>query len=422
MRKKASIRKITAREILDSRGNPTVEATIHAGFASATAAVPSGTSTGKHEAHELRDGDPNRYYGLGVKKAVQNVERVIAPKLLGLDPQEQAKIDRIMIELDGTGNKSRLGANAILAVSLAVAKVAAQLEGKPLYYYLSQGRGKLLPVPVMNVINGGRHAGTDLKIQEFMVIPGGAKTFSESLRFGAEIYQTLKLLIQKRHGKKSINVGDEGGFAPPFSDTIEALETLHQAVTEAGYAAGKDVYLGIDAASSEFYENGSYDIDGELRSPEELMEFYNGLVDRFPIRYIEDPFEEEDFEHTAELTKKIGSNVQVVGDDIFVTNTERLKTGIQIGAANTLLLKVNQVGTLTEAIEAAALASNNGYGVVTSHRSGETNDTTIADVAVGLNCGRIKTGAPCRGERTAKYNRLLRIEEELGSGARFASY
>lgn len=420
--KRPRIRRITAREILDSRGNPTVEATIHVGITSATAAVPSGASTGKHEAHELRDGDPRRYHGLGVKNAVRNVESVIAPRLLGLDPHNQKRIDRIMIELDGTSNKSRLGANAILAVSLAVAKVAAQLDRKPLYDYLSQGKGRLLPVPVMNVINGGRHAGTDLKIQEFMVIPGGAKTFSESLRFGAEIYQTLKRLIQTRHGKKSINVGDEGGLAPPFANTIEALEILHQAVTEAGYAAGKDVYLGIDAASSEFYENGSYNIDGESRSPEELMEFYRGLVDRFPIRYLEDPFEEEDFEHTAELTKKIGGTVQVVGDDIFVTNIERLKTGIQIGAANTLLLKVNQIGTLTEAIEAAALASNSGYGVVTSHRSGETNDTTIADLAVGLNCGRIKTGAPCRGERTAKYNRLLRIEEELGGRARFASY
>jgi enolase len=415
------ITRITAREILDSRGNPTVEASVYAGDVSERAAVPSGASTGKHEAIELRDGDPKRYRGLGVLKAVQNVEKLIAPKLRGLDPREQSRIDRLMIELDGTPNKSRLGANAILAVSLAAAKLAAKLDGKSLHSYLSKGRGRTLPVPVMNVINGGKHAGTELKIQEFMVIPARAKRFSESLRMGAEIYHSLKNVIQSKHGSQSINVGDEGGFAPPLNRTTEALDLLIQAISEAGYSPGSDVFLGLDAASSEFYENETYRIDGETKSPMELMEFYLQLIDKYPIRYLEDPFEQEDFQDTAQLTKKVGARVQVVGDDIFVTNLARLKRGIDAGAANSLLLKVNQIGSLTEAMEAAKMAMDNGYGVVTSHRSGETADTTIADLAVALNCGRIKTGAPCRGERTSKYNRLLQIEQELGARGRFAS-
>jgi enolase len=416
------ITRITAREILDSRGNPTVEASVYAGDVFERAAVPSGASTGKHEAIELRDGDPKRYRGLGVLRAVQNVEKLIAPKLRGLDPRQQSRIDRVMIELDGTPNKSRLGANAILAVSLAAAKLAAKLDGNSLYSYLSKGRGRTLPVPVMNVINGGKHAGTELKIQEFMVIPARAKRFSESLRMGAEIYHSLKRVIQSKHGRQSINVGDEGGFAPPLNKTTEALDLLIQAISEAGYSPGSDVFLGLDAASSEFYENERYRIDGETKSPIELMEFYLQLIDKYPIRYLEDPFEQEAFQDTAQLTKKIGARVQVVGDDIFVTNLARLKRGIDAGAANSLLLKVNQIGSLTEAMEAAKMAMDSGYGVVTSHRSGETGDTTIADLAVALNCGRIKTGAPCRGERTSKYNRLLQIEQELGARGRFASF
>ena len=413
------ITRVKGREILDSRGNPTVECIISAGEVSATAAVPSGASTGTHEALELRDHDSRRYDGMGVLKAVDNVNKTIGPKIKNLDPRHQAKIDELMIKLDGTPNKSRLGANAILAVSLAVAKVSAQLEGVPFYRYLSRGRGRTLPVPVMNVINGGKHAGTGLKMQEFMVIPTGGKTFGESLRMGAEIYHRLKAVIQSKHGRQATNVGDEGGFAPPIDKTEEALELAQQAISEAGYVPGKEVFIGFDAASSEFYEEGTYTLDGERKSPDELMEFYVRLTQKFPILYIEDPFEQEDFEHTTQLTKKIGSAVEVVGDDLFVTNISRLKMGIGTGAANALLMKVNQIGSLTEAIDAAKLASRNHYGVVTSHRSGETEDTTISDLAVALNCGQIKTGAPCRGERTAKYNRLLRIEAELGSKARF---
>ena len=420
MPRKFGITKVRGREILDSRGNPTVEVVVWAGDVRSRAAVPSGASTGKREALELRDGDPKRYNGLGVLKAIQNIEKVIAPKIRGFDPREQDKIDQLMIDLDGTPNKSRLGANAILAISLAVAKLASKLDDVPLYKHLSKNKGRTLPVPVMNVINGGKHAGTRLRIQEFMVIPANAKSFSESLRTGTEVYHSLKRVIQAKHGKLAINVGDEGGFAPPIAATAEALEMLMEAIAEAGYAAGKDVLLGFDAASSEFFENGSYTIDDQTKSAEQLTEFYLGLIDRFPIRYIEDPFEQEDFEHTAEFTRKVAGKVEVVGDDIFVTNVSRLKRGIDVGAANALLLKVNQIGTLTEAMDAARLATKNRYGVVTSHRSGETEDTTIADLAVALNCGQIKTGAPCRSERTAKYNRLLRIEEELGGKSIFA--
>jgi enolase len=407
------------REILDSRGNPTVECIAFAGEVSATAAVPSGASTGIHEALELRDRNSKRYSGLGVLTAIDNISKMIGPTIRNLDPRYQSKIDELMIRLDGTPNKSRLGANAILAVSLAVAKLSARLEGVSLFHYLSKGRGRTLPVPVMNVINGGKHAGTGLKMQEFMVIPTGPGTFSDSLRTGAEIYHKLKAVIQSRHGRQATNVGDEGGFAPPINTTHEALELLLDGISEAGYVAGKDVFLGFDAASSEFYENGTYMLDGEKKSPGELMDFYQQIAQEFPVLYIEDPFEQEDFEHTAQLTRKIGSSVEVVGDDLFATNAARLRRGIEEGAANALLMKVNQIGSLTEAINAAKLASRNHYHVVTSHRSGETEDTTISDLAVALNCGQIKTGAPCRGERTAKYNRLLRIEEELGSKARF---
>jgi enolase len=414
------ITKVSGREILDSRGNPTVEAAAYSDDICERAAVPSGASTGTHEALELRDGDQKRYAGLGVLKAVRNIEEVIAPKLKGLDPRQQSNIDHAMIDLDGTPNKSRLGANAILAVSLAVAKLASRLKGKPLYGYLSDGNGTTLPVPAMNVINGGKHAGTELKVQEFMVLPAGAKSFTEALRFGTEIYHKLKHVIESKHGKLAINVGDEGGFAPPLNRTLGALEILSQAISEAGYAAGKDVFLGFDAASSEFYRSGRYQIDGKELSAEQLGDFYEQLIDRFPIRYIEDPFEQEDFDHTAQFTRKMGSRVQIVGDDIFVTNVSRFQKGIDTGAANALLLKVNQIGTLTEALDAAKLAFANHYKVVVSHRSGETWDTTISDLAVALNSGQIKTGAPCRGERVNKYNRLLSIERELGSKAHFA--
>jgi len=419
MPKTNRITRLVGREILDSRGNPTVEAVVSAGEVSATAAVPSGASTGVHEALELRDKGSKRYNGLGVLTAINNIEKIIAPKLKGLDPRQQARIDELMIRLDGTTNKSGLGANAILAVSLAVAKLASLLEGVWFFNYLSKDKGRTLPVPVMNVINGGKHAGTDLRMQEFMVIPTGAKSFSESLRIGAEIYHALKGVIQSRYGKLAINVGDEGGFAPPLTKTREALDLLLRAISEAGYSAGKDAFIGMDAASSEFYEDGGYTLDGESKSPEQLIDYYTQLVQEFPILYIEDPFEQEAFEHTAQLTKRIGNSVEIVGDDIFVTNVTRFKKGIDLGAANALLMKVNQIGSLTEALNATKLAFSSHYNVVTSHRSGETEDTTISDLAVALNCGQIKTGAPCRGERTAKYNRLLRIEEELGSKASF---
>jgi len=396
-----------------------VECTVSAGDVSATAAVPSGASTGTHEALELRDHDPKRYGGLGVLHAVENINKVIGPKIKGFDPRVQSKIDDLMIRLDGTPNKSKLGANAILAISLAVARLSAQLDGVSLYRYLSKGKGCTLPVPVMNIINGGKHAGTGLRMQEFMVIPANAGSFRDSLRMGAEIYHRLKAVIQSKHGKLAVNVGDEGGFAPPIDKTEEALELAMQAISESGYSPGKDVFVGFDAASSEFYEDGAYILDGGRKTPDELMDFYLQLTQKFPILYIEDPFEQEDFEHTAQLTKKIGNSVEVVGDDIFVTNIVRLKKGIETGAANALLMKVNQIGSLTEAIKTSKIALGSHYGVVTSHRSGETEDTTIADVAVALNCGQIKTGAPCRGERTAKYNRLLRIEEELGAKAKF---
>ena len=396
-----------------------MECTVSAGDVSATAAVPSGASTGTHEALELRDHDPKRYGGLGVLHAVENINKVIGPKIKGFDPRVQSKIDDLMIRLDGTPNKSKLGANAILAISLAVARLSAQLDGVSLYRYLSKGKGCTLPVPVMNIINGGKHAGTGLRMQEFMVIPANAGSFRDSLRMGAEIYHRLKAVIQSKHGKLAVNVGDEGGFAPPIDKTEEALELAMQAISESGYSPGKDVFVGFDAASSEFYDDGVYTLDGGRKTPDELMDFYLQLTQKFPILYIEDPFEQEDFEHTAQLTKKIGNSVEVVGDDIFVTNIVRLKKGIETGAANALLMKVNQIGSLTEAIKTSKIALGSHYGVVTSHRSGETEDTTIADVAVALNCGQIKTGAPCRGERTAKYNRLLRIEEELGAKAKF---
>ncbi len=411
------ISNIRGRWILDSRGNPTVEAdlyTLGGGFG--RAAVPSGASTGSHEALELRDGG-KKFHGKGVEKAVRNINEIIAKELVGLDSRNQALVDMTMIRLDGTPNKSRLGANAILAVSLANAKAAADTYGLMLFQYLGGTRARTLPVPLMNIINGGKHAGNELKIQEFLIVPVGADRFSDALRIGSEVYHSLKSYLKEKYGPSAINVGDEGGFAPPMKKTREALDALVAAIKEAGYEPGVDVMLALDAAATEFFdkEKGVYIIDGQEMTREQLLEFYRKLIEEYPIVSLEDPFHEEDFEGFAVAARELP--VQVIGDDIFVTNVERLKKGIEMGAANALLLKVNQIGSLTEAMEAARLAMENKYAVVVSHRSGETEDTTISHIAVALNCGQIKTGAPARGERTAKYNELLRIEEFLGRSA-----
>ena len=422
MKNSYAISKMKAREILDSRGNPTVEVDVITESGNiGRAAVPSGASTGRYEALELRDGG-KRYHGKGVLKAVNSVNEIIAPALKGLDVRSQEEIDKKMIELDGTPNKSKLGANAILAVSLATARAAANALKIPLYKYLSKNKDELLlPVPLMNIINGGKHAGNKLNIQEFMIIPHGGKTFKETLRIGVEIYHTLKRILEKKYGKSAINVGDEGGYAPPMEQTTEALEALIKSIEEAGYTPRKEVSLGLDAAASEFYdeERGKYYLDQRSLTVDELIEYYTQLVETYPIISIEDPFQEEDFETFAEFTKKLGNKVQIVGDDLFVTNTRRLEKGIQVGAANALLLKVNQIGTLTEALEAAKTAFRHDYAVIVSHRSGETEDPFIADLAVALCTGQIKTGAPARSDRTSKYNQLLRIEEELGEKASF---
>ena len=411
------IEAVWAREVLDSRGNPTVEAEITVAGHKVRAIAPSGASTGSWEAHELRDGDA-RFGGKGVLNAVNNVRTEIAKAIVGMDPADQRAVDEAMIELDGTDNKKRLGANAIIATSLAVAKAGSMVDGVPLYQHIGDN-GVTLPVPMLNIINGGKHAGGNLKIQEFMIIPAGAKSFSECLRMSSEVYMSLKLLLKKKYGVGAINLGDEGGFAPPLDTSAEAMETILSAVSDAGYAPGKDVFLALDAASSEFYNDGVYDVDGMKLSAGELADHYKKLTETYPLISIEDPFFEDDFETTSELTKKIGSNVQIVGDDLFVTNTKRLSKGIDVGAANALLLKVNQIGTVTEAGDAAQMSFDNGYSVVVSHRSGESEDVSIADLAVGWGSGQIKTGAPARGERTSKYNQLLRIEEELGSKAVF---
>ena len=404
------IKDIVAREVIDSRGNPTVEVeVITKGKGYGRAIVPSGASTGSHEALELRDKE-KRFGGKGVLLAVENINSIIKPEIVGYDSRMQREIDFIMIELDGTPNKSKLGANAILAVSLAVAKAAADTAKVPLYKYLGGCNSYILPVPMMNVINGGKHAGNELDIQEFMIMPVGAMTFAEAVRIGVEVYHNLKNVIVEKYGKTAINVGDEGGFAPPLKKAEEALDLLMESIKRAGYE--DDVVLALDCAASEFYEDGYYKIEGKKLSREELLEYYKNLVNSYPIVSIEDPFHEEDFEGFRMITKEL--NIQIVGDDLFVTNVERLKKGIELGAANALLLKVNQIGTLSEAIDAANLAFRSKYSVIVSHRSGETEDTTIADLSVALNTGQIKTGAPARGERTAKYNQLIRIEEELG--------
>ena len=411
-----TIEHIHAREILDSRGNPTVEVDIETETGFGRASVPSGASTGTNEALELRD-KGKRFLGKGVLKAVENVNTEIRGALVGIDVRDQRGIDNIMLELDGTQNKSRLGANAILGVSLAVAHAAADSIGISLYRYLGGTNAFTLPCPTMNVINGGKHAGNELAIQEFMIQPGGAKTFSEALRMGAETYHTLGAILVKKYGNSAVNVGYEGGYAPPLKNTTDALDALTDAIEVAGY--NKKITIGLDSAATEFYKDGKYKVDGKKFSGGELIDFYVELVDTYPILSIEDPFEEESFEDFAELTKKLKDTI-IIGDDLFVTNVKRLEHGIKMNAGNALLLKVNQIGTLSESFDAARLAQKNKFKVVVSHRSAETEDTTIADISVALGAELIKTGAPARSERNAKYNQLLRIEEELGKAGRFA--
>lgn len=412
---------IMASEILDSRGNPTVEVEVMLEDGSVgRAGVPSGASTGQYEAVELRDGDKDRYGGKGVLKAVENVNEIIAPELLDLDATGQMEIDQMMIELDGTPNKAKLGANAILGVSLAVAKAAAASLELPLYRYLGGTRAHLLPVPMMNILNGGKHAESGVDLQEFMVMPVGAQTFAEALRTGAEIYHSLKKVLGGR--KLSTSVGDEGGFAPNVAGTEDAINVILQAIEGAGYRAGEDVMLAMDPAMSELFDGKKYvfEREGGSRSTAEMVDFWCNLCDKYPIISIEDGFDEDDWSGHQQLTEKIGSRVQLVGDDLFVTNTTRLAKGIQQGAANSILIKVNQIGTLTETLAAIEMAKQAGYTAVVSHRSGETEDATIADIVVATNAGQIKTGAPCRTDRVAKYNQLLRIEQELGDTARYA--
>ena len=416
----AAIIETYAREILDSRGNPTVEVEVFLEDGTiGHAAVPSGASTGAFEACELRDGDKARYGGKGVLKAVENVNSIIGPAIQGFDATEQAAIDKLMISLDGTDNKSKLGANAILGVSMAVARAAAKSLDLPLYQYLGGFNAKELPVPMMNILNGGAHADNNVDIQEFMIMPVGAESFTEALRSCAEVYHTLKTVLK---GKGlSTGVGDEGGFAPNLESTEEALEVICEAIKAAGYEPGKDFKLAIDAASSEFYKDGKYDLAGEgkIKTAEEMVDFYEYLVGKYPIVSIEDGLAEEDWDGWKVLTDRLGKKVQLVGDDLFVTNSKRLAKGIDMGVANSILVKVNQIGTLTEAFEAMELAKRSGYTCVVSHRSGETEDAIIADVAVAVNAGQIKTGAPARSERVAKYNQLLRIEENLYETAEY---
>ena len=412
------IKEVTAREILDSRGNPTVEVEVKLdnGFIG-RAAVPSGASTGAFEAVELRDGG-KRYLGKGVEIAIKNINEKISKVVIGLKADEQRVLDEKMISLDGTKNKSVLGANAILGVSLATARAASLSANQSLFKFLGGNEAKILPVPMMNILNGGSHADTNVDIQEFMVAPIGADTFKESLRWGAEIYHSLKSVLKKKGLVTSI--GDEGGFAPNLASNRAALDLILEAVEIAGFKAGSDIALAMDVAATEFYEDGSYNFEGKKLTSDQMISYYSELVSAYPLVSIEDPLDEDDWAGWAKLTSELGQEVQIVGDDLFVTNPERLQRGIDSNTANALLVKVNQIGSLTETIDAVNLAHKNGYRSMMSHRSGETEDTTIADLAVALNCGQIKTGAPARSERVAKYNQLLRIEEELGSKATYA--
>jgi enolase len=414
-----SIDVVVAREILDSRGNPTVEVEVGLDDGSTgRAAVPSGASTGAFEALELRDGDKNRYQGKGVEKAVLAVIEQIGPELVGYDATEQRLIDQAMFDLDATPDKSSLGANAILGVSLAVAHAASEASDLPLFRYLGGPNAHVLPVPMMNILNGGSHADSNVDIQEFMIAPIGAESFSEALRWGAEVYHTLKGVLKSRG--LSTGLGDEGGFAPNLESNRAALDLIIEAIKQAGYAPGQDIALALDVAASEFYEDGKYAFEGESRSAAQMTEYYEDLVASYPLVSIEDPLFEDDWAGWKVLTDKLGAKVQIVGDDLFVTNPERLQKGIDNNTANALLVKVNQIGSLTETLDAVELAQRNGYKCMMSHRSGETEDVTIADLAVATNCGQIKTGAPARSERVAKYNQLLRIEEILDDAAVYA--
>ena len=415
----ALIEYIEAREILDSRGNPTVEVEALLDDGSfAVAAVPSGASTGAFEAAELRDGDEGYYGGKGVQKAVDNVNEIIYKEVVGWDATDQRGLDDVMIALDGTPNKSKLGANAILGVSLAVARAAAESAELPLYKYIGGPTVNLLPVPMMNILNGGAHADSNVDIQEFMIAPIGAESFAEALRMGAEVYHALKSVLKER--KLATGLGDEGGFAPNLASNREALDLIEDAIKAAGYKPGKDVALALDVAASEFYDDDKYLFEGEKKDSAEMIEYYEQLVADYPLVSIEDPLNEEDWDGWAVITERLGDKVQLVGDDLFVTNVERLQRGIDDGAANALLVKVNQIGSLTETIDAVTLAHRSGFRSMMSHRSGETEDTTIADLAVALGCGQIKSGAPARGERVAKYNQLIRIEQELEESAVYA--
>jgi enolase len=411
--------KIIGREILDSRGNPTVEADVHlADGTIGRAAVPSGASTGEHEAVELRDNEKSRYLGKGTKKAAENVTKLISPALAGIDAADQTLVDHTMLKLDGTPNKGKLGANAILAVSMAAARASAESEMTPLYRYLGGVNARVLPVPMMNVINGGSHADSSVDMQEFMIVPHGAPTMADAVRMGAEVFHALAKVL-KGH-KQSTNVGDEGGFAPNLKNNEEPIEVILEAVARAGYKPGDEVSIALDPASSEFYDDGAYVFarsDGRKRTAEEMVAFYGDLIERYPIVSIEDGLAEDDWDGWKLLTKSVGSKIQLVGDDLFVTNPKRLARGIKEGVGNSILIKVNQIGTLTETLKAIEVARAAGYTSVISHRSGETEDTTIADLAVATGAGQIKTGSMSRGERTAKYNRLIRIAEELGSAA-----
>ncbi|NUR57634.1 MAG: phosphopyruvate hydratase [Catenulispora sp.] len=415
----ASIEAINAREILDSRGNPTVEVEVLLEDGSfARAAVPSGASTGAFEAVELRDGDKSRYGGKGVENAVQGVLDEIYPAVVGEDASDQRLIDQAMIDLDATPNKARLGANAILGVSLAVAKAAADSAELPLFRYLGGPNVHTLPVPMMNILNGGAHADSNVDIQEFMIAPIGAGSFREALRWGAEVYHTLKGVLKERG--LNTGLGDEGGFAPDLPSNREALDLITTAIEKAGYVPGRDIALALDVAATEFHKDGVYEFEGKARTAEEMIDYYAELVDAYPLVSIEDPLDEQDWDGWKAITDRLGAKVQLVGDDLFVTNPERLARGIAGGQANALLVKVNQIGTLTETFDAVTLAHRSGYRTMMSHRSGETEDTTIADLAVAMDCGQIKTGAPARSDRVAKYNQLLRIEEELDDAARYA--
>ena len=408
----STILDVYAREILDSRGTPTVEVEVilESGVVG-RAAVPSGASTGVHEAVELRDGDKERYMGKGVIQAVQNVNQIIADEIVGFSVFDQVEIDEAMIELDGTPNKGKLGANAILGVSMAVAKAAAEELGMPLYKYLGGISARELPVPMMNILNGGEHADNNVDIQEFMILPVGAPSFKEALRMGSEVYHNLKSVLKAKG--LSTAVGDEGGFAPDLKSNEEALQIIMEAIEKAGYKAGEDILLGMDVASTELYKDGKYHLDGKAITSTELIEYYAGLVEKYPIISIEDGMSEDDWEGWKALTERLGKKIQLVGDDLFVTNTARLAQGIEKGIGNSILVKVNQIGTLTETFATMEMAKRAGYTCVVSHRSGETEDATIADIAVAVNAGQIKTGAPARTDRVAKYNQLLRIEDEL---------